>query len=99
MDWILRYIKHLFLSAHVEMGNCTADVIFVIDSSASITFMYWYVAKQFVLDIVQGLKVNITTETSQMLQPYDITYNILDGYPASLGFPIVHHVHAIIVCT
>jgi len=33
-------------------------VIFVIDSSASINFMNWYVAKQFVMDVIQGLKVS-----------------------------------------
>ncbi|KAK2178276.1 hypothetical protein NP493_550g05031 [Ridgeia piscesae] len=45
-------------SCDPAVGNCTADVIFVIDSSASINFMNWYVAKQFVMDVIQGLKVS-----------------------------------------
>ena len=39
------------------MDNCAADVIFVIDSSACVGFLNWYMIKQFVMDIVQGLNV------------------------------------------
>ncbi|KAI0232634.1 hypothetical protein LSAT2_017058, partial [Lamellibrachia satsuma] len=39
------------------IGNCTADLIFVLDSSGSIGFMNWFVVKQFVIDVVKGLKV------------------------------------------
>ena len=39
------------------IGDCKADVIFVLDSSGSIGFMNWFHVKQFVMDVVQGLKV------------------------------------------
>ena len=41
----------------VVIGNCTADIMFVLDSSGSIGYMKWFVAKQFVIDVVKGLKV------------------------------------------
>ena len=39
-------------------GNCTADVIFMVDSSVSLNTGDWFPTKQAVIDIVQGLKVN-----------------------------------------
>ena len=41
----------------VVVGDCKADVIFVLDSSGSIGFMNWFHVKQFVMDVVKGLKV------------------------------------------
>ena len=41
----------------VVVGDCKADVIFVLDSSGSIGFMNWFHVKQFVMDVVLGLKV------------------------------------------
>ncbi|KAI0208077.1 hypothetical protein LSAT2_007250, partial [Lamellibrachia satsuma] len=37
--------------------NCTADVIFVIDSSGSIGEQRWHVIKQFVIDVILGLNI------------------------------------------
>ena len=52
---IHRHIHPLFV--RLAYGDCTADVIFVVDSSASVGSLNWYAAKQAVMDIVQGLKV------------------------------------------
>ncbi|KAI0239671.1 hypothetical protein LSAT2_009633 [Lamellibrachia satsuma] len=41
----------------VVMGDCKADVIFVLDSSDSYGVLNWFNIKQFIMDIVQGLKV------------------------------------------
>ncbi|KAI0220620.1 hypothetical protein LSAT2_027886 [Lamellibrachia satsuma] len=38
-------------------GDCRADVIFVLDSSANNGAMGWFTVKQFVIDLVQSLKV------------------------------------------
>ncbi|KAK2174410.1 hypothetical protein NP493_806g00002 [Ridgeia piscesae] len=43
--------------SYVVLGDCRADVVFVLDSSGSIGFLDWFRVKQFVLDVVQGLKV------------------------------------------
>ena len=53
---IYRHINPLFV--RLAYGDCTADVIFMVDSSASVGSLNWYAAKQAVMDIVQGLKVN-----------------------------------------
>lgn len=56
---------YLFVVFVLVIGNCTADLIFVLDSSGSIGFMNWFVVKQFVIDVVKGLKVKyIFTRTS-----------------------------------
>ena len=39
------------------VGDCKADVIFVIDSFRSIGDTNWLYAKQFLMDVVQGLNV------------------------------------------
>ena len=39
------------------IGDCKADIVFIMDSSASIGSLNWFHLKQFVLDLVQGLKV------------------------------------------
>ena len=45
------------MSSRVAKGNCGAEVIFLLDSSESVGFLDWYVIKQFVTDMAQGLKV------------------------------------------
>jgi len=40
-------------------GDCEADLIFVLDSSASYGSLLWFIQKQFVIDIIQSLKVHI----------------------------------------
>ena len=56
-------VAHIFIRfclpcfAFVVPGGCTADVIFVLDSSGSIGVMNWFTVKQFVMDVVQGFKV------------------------------------------
>ena len=39
-------------------GNCTADVVFVLDSSGSIGDRNWFAAKQFVIDVAKGLRLS-----------------------------------------
>ena len=39
------------------MGDCKADIVFIMDSSGSIGSMNWFHIKQTVMDMVQGLKV------------------------------------------
>ncbi|KAI0220619.1 hypothetical protein LSAT2_027885, partial [Lamellibrachia satsuma] len=38
-------------------GDCKADVIFILDSTASYSTLKWFAQKQFVIDVVQSLKV------------------------------------------
>ncbi|KAI0240166.1 hypothetical protein LSAT2_009126 [Lamellibrachia satsuma] len=38
-------------------GDCKAEVIFLLDSSASYGALNWFIQKQFVMDVVQSLKV------------------------------------------
>ena len=46
---------HVLLQAE---GSCVGDVIFVLDSSGSIGFLNWSVSAQFVLDVMQKLKIS-----------------------------------------
>ena len=39
------------------IGDCKADIVFIMDSSANIGSMNWFFMKQTVIDMVQGLKV------------------------------------------
>ena len=39
-------------------GTCKADVVIVVDSSASIGVVNWFAMKQFVMDIIKKLKVS-----------------------------------------
>ena len=49
----------MFSCVFVVSGDCAADVVFVVDSSASIGLLNWFTMKQFVMDIVQGLTVGV----------------------------------------
>ena len=57
------YIFSLFLRCSrcdrffAVFSDCKADVIFVLDSSGNIGVTHWFYAKQFVMDVVQGLNV------------------------------------------
>ena len=39
------------------VGDCRRDVVFILDSSSSVAKLDWYVIKQFVTDIIRGLKI------------------------------------------
>ena len=39
------------------VGDCRRDVVFILDSSVSVKKLNWYVIKQFVTDIIRGLKI------------------------------------------
>ncbi|KAI0208075.1 hypothetical protein LSAT2_007248 [Lamellibrachia satsuma] len=45
-------------SCEPSEGDCVGDVVFVLDSSGSIGFLNWSVSKQFVIDVMKGLKVS-----------------------------------------
>ena len=38
-------------------GDCKADVVFLLESSDSYSTLKWFAQKQFVIDVVQSLKV------------------------------------------
>ena len=46
-----------FCTLLLVSGRCHADVIFILDSSASVGSFNWAHTKQIVMDMVQGLKV------------------------------------------
>ena len=55
------YILYIrFLCVFVVSGDCAADVVFIVDSSATIGLLNWFTMKQFVMDIVQGLMVGVS---------------------------------------
>ena len=39
-------------------SNCRGDIVFIIDSSASVGKLNWYVTKQFLIDIIRRFKIN-----------------------------------------
>ncbi|KAI0219778.1 hypothetical protein LSAT2_028696 [Lamellibrachia satsuma] len=39
-------------------GNCPADLVFVLDSSADVGDLIWYMLKQYTIDIMQSLKIS-----------------------------------------
>ena len=44
-----------FLPAAI--GKCHADVVFIMDSSASVGLLNWFIMKQFVMDIIRGFNI------------------------------------------
>ncbi|KAK2186747.1 hypothetical protein NP493_190g03002 [Ridgeia piscesae] len=56
-ELVVQEIQCSLQSCDLVIGNCTADIMFVLDSSGSIGYMKWFVAKQFVIDVVKGLKI------------------------------------------
>ena len=41
------------------VGNCRADIVFILDSSASLDKLKWCVIKQFAIDVIRGLKIGL----------------------------------------
>jgi len=39
-------------------GDCRGDIVFIIDSSSSIGEPNWFITKQFVIDIIRGMKIS-----------------------------------------
>ncbi|KAK2161998.1 hypothetical protein NP493_1548g00037 [Ridgeia piscesae] len=39
-------------------GDCRGDIVFILDSSHSIGSQNWFVVKQFVMDVIHGLKIS-----------------------------------------
>ena len=66
---------YLFVVFVLVIGNCTADLIFVLDSSGSIGFMNWFVVKQFVIDVVKGLKVKYIFKRTSAYETINLNYS------------------------
>ena len=39
------------------ISKCRADVVFIMDSSISVTLLNWFILKQFVMDIIRGFRI------------------------------------------
>ena len=55
---MLTSVLTLSFAPSAVIGDCKGDIVFVLDSSASIGSHNWFVVKQFVMDVVRGLKIS-----------------------------------------
>ena len=52
------FIRSFSAACVTVKGDCSADVVFVLDSSGSIGDKSWFVAKQFAIDVAKGLRLS-----------------------------------------
>jgi len=52
------HVSHQPLSlSPAVVSSCRGDIVFILDSSASLDKLKWYVIKQFAIDVIRGLKI------------------------------------------
>ena len=51
------YVLYPFSLSLAVVGACRRDVVFILDSSVTVGKLNWFVIKQFVTDIIRGLKI------------------------------------------
>ncbi|KAI0236841.1 hypothetical protein LSAT2_012610 [Lamellibrachia satsuma] len=79
-------------SCDQNVGDCIADVVFVLDSSGSIGSLNWSVSLQFVIDVMKGLNIKADgTRVSVVIYSTEVklSFGLTQYYSMAVIEPIV----------